>query len=127
MKYITNGTTRRYESNLNCAYDFKTKSSNTYQYGCEFEFYIDTTLYDFESAIQEITKEMHQLTSANILVDLTSLPKEKDNNECLQIKPDLSLDTNGIEISVPIISESGIVHFIKNICPIIEKYGYTNE
>ena len=56
-----------------------------------------------------------------------SLPISKDKDRCMQIKPDISLNDTGIEISTPISTLAGVKHFIKNICPIIEKYGYTNE
>jgi len=36
-------------------------------------------------------------------------------------------DNTGLEISTPISTLEGVNHFIKSICPIIEKYGYTNE
>jgi len=45
----------------------------------------------------------------------------------MQIKPDQSLDDNGIEISIPITTQDGVKHYIENILPIVEKYGYTNE
>ncbi|MCF6310177.1 MAG: hypothetical protein L3J19_06885 [Sulfurimonas sp.] len=128
MKYTIDGTTKRYKGNKNCKYgSFIVNSSDKYQYGCEFEFYIDTEICDYEMAIDEICKEMHKLTSVDILVDIVSLPKVVDKNRCLQMKPDISLVDNGIEISVPIISEAGVEHFIKTISPIIDKYGYTNE
>ena len=45
MKYSTEGTTKRYEANRSCCYDGHTvKATAKYQYGCEFEFYIDTPL-----------------------------------------------------------------------------------
>lgn len=128
MKYTIDGTTKRYEGNKDCIYDsFIVDSSDKYQFGCEFEFYIDTKVYNYEIAIDEICIEMYKLTSVDILVDIVSLPKAKDKNNCLQIKPDISLGDNGIEISVPITSKTGIEHFIKTISPVIDKYGYTNE
>ena len=45
----------------------------------------------------------------------------------MQIKPDQSLDDNGIEISIPITTKNGVKHYIKNILPLIKEYGYTNE
>ncbi len=128
MKYTTEGTTKRYEANLSCYYDrYKLKATDKYQYGCEFEFYIDTKLHDFSSAIESITKEIYDITDAEILVDTIKLPTDSDKNNCIQIKPDISLEDNGIEISVPITTISGIEHYIETICPIIKKYGYTNE
>lgn len=128
MKYTIDGTTKRYEGNKDCKYDsFIVDSSDKYQFGCEFEFYIDTKVYDYEMAINEISKEMYKLTSVDILVDTVSLPEAMDKNNCLQIKPDISLGDNGIEISVPIISEVGVEHFIRTITSVIDTYGYTNE
>ena len=128
MQYTINKTTKRYIGNKNCAYDdFKLDSNDKYQFGCEFEFYIDTNFYDFHMAIEDITKEIFKLTSVDILVDTAGLPTEDDKNSCIQIKPDISLEENGVEISVPITTQTGIIHFIKAICPIIDKYGYTNE
>lgn len=128
MKYITNGTTKRYEANQSCYYDeYTLKTTDKYRYGCEFEFYIDTKLYDFDSAIESITKDIYETTDAEILVDTINLPTDNDKNNCIQIKPDISLEDNGIEISVPITTVSGIEHYIETICPIIDKYGYTNK
>ena len=128
MKYTTTETTKRYEANSNCSYlSYALNQADKYQYGCEFEFYIDTTEHSFNEIIDEIAKEMYELTDVEILVDTINLPTDKDKNNCLQIKPDISLEDNGIEISVPITTASGIEHYIQTICPIISKYGYTNE
>jgi len=129
MKYTTNKTTRRYEANSNCSYpSYNTiKQIDKYQYGCEFEFYIDTTEYQYNKVIDNIVEEIYKLTDVEILVDTINLPIVKDKNNCIQIKPDISLEDNGIEISVPITTALGIEHYIKTICPIISKYGYTNE
>jgi len=128
MNYTTNGTTKRYEANRSSYYDdHVVKETDKYQYGCEFEFYIDTKQYDFSSAIDSITKAIYEITDVEILVDTLHLPTDEDRNLCIQIKPDISLEDNGIEISVPITTASGIEHYIQTICPIIEKYGYTNE
>ena len=45
----------------------------------------------------------------------------------MQIKPDISLEDHGVEISVPISTKEGILHYIQKILPLIEQYGYTNE
>ena len=58
--------------------------------------------YDFNSAIDSITQEIYEITDADILVDTVNLPTNSDKNNCMQIKPDISLGDNGIEISVPI-------------------------
>lgn len=128
MKYRIEGTTKRYIGNNACAFDkFSPTDTESYQYGCEFEFYIDTDKYAYEEAILKITKELHLLSHADILVDTFALPMAKDKDFCLQVKPDNSLKSNGIEISIPISTADGIIHFIKTISPLIERYGYTNE
>jgi len=128
MKYTTNETTKRYEANSSCSYpSYTLNQTDKYQYGCEFEFYIDITEQKFNEVIDDIVKEIYELTDVEILVDTINLPTDKDKNNCIQIKPDISLEDNGIEISVPITTASGIEHYIKTICPIINKYGYTNE
>lgn len=128
MKYTTNGTTKRFSANQNCKYDSFTISPDAkYQYGCEFEFYIDTDFYDYTIVVDEIAKEIYEFTDVDILVDTIGLPTDEDRNNCIQIKPDISLEEHGIEISVPITTQAGIEHFIKKICPIIDTYGYTNE
>lgn len=128
MKYTTNGTTKRYSANQSCSYGSHVVSaSDKYQFGCEFEFYIDTDFYDYTIVIDEIAKEIYEFTDVDILVDTVGLPIDDDRNYCIQIKPDNSLQDNGIEISVPITTRAGIEHFIKKICPIIDTYGYTNE
>ena len=101
--------------------------SDLYQFGCEFEFYIDTKRYDFKKAISNIQQQILSFCHTDILVDLTQIPTDKDRYACMQIKPDLSLEDNGIEISTPITTKYGIKHYITHILPIIEEYGYTNE
>jgi hypothetical protein len=61
------------------------------------------------------------------LVDEISIPHAADKNHCMQIKPDISLEDHGVEISVPISTKEGIHHYIQTILPLIEQYGYTNE
>jgi len=128
MDYTIDGTTKRYVSSEECAYpDYMPKRSDLYQYGCEFEFYIDKKKYVYEEAIDAITRELQLLTQADILVDITSIPKAADKNRCMQIKPDISLDDHGVEISIPISTKEGVKHYIEVITPIIKKYGYTND
>ena len=128
MKYILEGTTKRYQGNGSCKYQsFTPKEDDLCRYGCEFEFYIDTEHYLFSDAIGTLTKALYELTSADILVDEISIPHAADKNHCMQIKPDISLEDHGIEISVPISTKEGILHYIQKILPLIEQYGYTNE
>jgi len=128
MDFTQEGTTKRYRGNSNCCMDdFIPVADDTYQYGCEFEFYIHTDGSDYEAIISNIAKDLYALTNADILVDTVSLPTAKDKDRCMQIKPDISLEDTGIEISTPISTMEGVNHFIKSICSILEKYGYTNE
>ena len=128
MEYTTNGTTKRYAGNKDCSYgNFSVDINDRYQFGCEFEFYIDTDKYGFTSAIDNIVHEIYKVTDVEILLDIINLPTDNDKNNCIQIKSDISLQDNGIEISVPISTQAGVEHYIQTICPIIDKYGYTNE
>ena len=121
-------TTKRYKAISGNDLDFlKLKDSDAYQFGCEFEFYIDTNRYNLEDAVEQIKNSIVKFTNADILVDLVLLPIDSDKNHCVQIKPDQSLDDNGIEISIPITTQDGVKHYINNILPLIEDYGYTNE
>jgi len=128
MEYTKEGTTKRYKGNKNCAFsDYDLKKNDIYQYGCEFEFYIDIDKVQYNQAIENISRELSILTSSDLLVDVTALPLSKDKDQCMQLKPDISLRDTGIEISTPISSAEGIKHYIKAICTIIDKYGYSNE
>ena len=128
MSYTTEGTTKRYNANHTCTYpNFTPKEDDLCQYGCEFEFYINTDRYSYSEAIESLTRDLHRLTHTDILVDEVSIPNADDRNSCMQIKPDISLQDHGLEISIPISTKEGIIHFIKTITPLIEKYGYTNE
>lgn len=128
MDYRIDGTTKRYSGNNFCSYpDFTPKPNGLCQYGCEFEFYIDTSRYEYKKAIEAITKELFTLTHADILVDEISIPQAPDKNRCIQIKPDISLEDYGVEISIPISTQKGVIHFIETIAPLIDTYGYTNE
>jgi len=128
MNYTTEGTTKRYKGNPSCSYPtFTSLKNDLCQYGCEFEFYIDIDHYNYTKAIEDLTQDLYNLTHTDILVDDFSIPTATDRNMCMQIKPDISLQDHGVEISVPISSKEGIIHFIEMITPLIEKYGYTNE
>jgi glutamine synthetase len=125
---MINNTTKRYKSVLKNEFEnLKVKEIDLYQFGCEFEFYIDTDKYDLQDAVKQIKNRIQKFSDVDILVDLVSLPTDTDKNYCVQIKPDQSLDDNGIEISIPITTKNGVKHYIKNILPLIEEYGYTNE
>jgi hypothetical protein len=120
-------TTKRYKAINNDPYTLKINDNDLYQFGCEFEFYIDTAKYNLQEAVEEIKNKIKEFTDADILVNLASLPTDSDKNHCVQIKPDQSLDDNGIEISIPITTKNGVKHYINNFLPLIEEYGYTNE
>jgi hypothetical protein len=120
-------TTKRYKADKNNIETLKISDNDLYQFGCEFEFYIDINKYNLEDAVEQIKNSIVEFTDADILVDLVSLPTDIDKNHCVQIKPDQSLDDNGIEISIPITTKNGVKHYLNNILPLIEKYGYTNE
>jgi len=121
-------TTKRYKANKECSFDcYDLQSSDEYLFGCEFEFYIDTARYDFLEVIAKIKNEIFHVCNVDILVNTSALPSDTDKNQCIQIKPDQSLEDNGVEISIPITTQNGVKHYIENIVSIIEKYGYTNE
>jgi len=121
-------TTKRYKTVKNSNLDtLKISKNDLYQFGCEFEFYINTGKHSLQDAVEQIKNRVAEFTNADILVDLVSLPTDSDKNHCVQIKPDQSLDDNGIEISIPITTKNGVKHYINNILPLIEEYGYTNE
>ena len=128
MNYMTEGTTKRYKGKSSCGYPtFIPQKNDLCQYGCEFEFYINTKRHNYTETIEALTKVLYHLSHADILVDEISIPNTIDKNSCIQIKPDISLQDHGIEISVPISNKEGIIHFIETISPLIDKYGYTNE
>ena len=128
MNYMTEGTTKRYKGNSSCGYPiFIPQKNDLCQYGCEFEFYINTKQHNYTETIEALTEALYHLSHADILVDEISIPNTIDKNSCIQIKPDISLQDHGIEISVPISNKEGIIHFIETISPLIDKYGYTNE
>jgi hypothetical protein len=121
-------TTLRYKAVTNSAVDSHAITDNDeYQFGCEFEFYIDIEKYDFTDAVERIRNKIQTFSNADILVDLVSLPTDEDKNHCVQIKPDQSLESHGIEISIPITSQRGVKHYINHILPLIEEFGYTNQ
>ena len=48
---------KRIQANPNCAFDtFEVYKNDRYQYGCEFEFYIDTNNRSFETSIAFVGK-----------------------------------------------------------------------
>ena len=124
---MVQSSTKRYKAVQNNIETLTISDNDLYQFGCEFEFYIDTNRYNLQNAIEEIKNKIANFTDTDILVDLVTLPTDRDKNHCVQIKPDQSLDDNGIEISIPITTKNGVKYYLNNILPLIEEYGYTNE
>jgi hypothetical protein len=75
---MANQTTERYEANKHCEFDcFDLTLEDIYQYGCEFEFYINKSL-DFKSTIIEIKDKIYQFSNVDILLDFVSLPSDME-------------------------------------------------
>ncbi len=122
-----NDTTKRYKANNEVVLDeYKLKDSDLYQFGCELEFYIDEK-NNYSEVIEILREEISTFCDVDILVDLANLPTDEDKNNCIQIKPDQSLEDNGIEISIPITSQEGVKYYIEKILSLIKEYGYTNK
>ena len=67
---MANQTTERYEANKHCEFDcFDLTLEDIYQYGCEFEFYINKSL-DFKSTIIEIKDKTKQIIPIDIFIVL---------------------------------------------------------
>ena len=50
---MANQTTQRYFANKNCKFDcFNLTSEDIYQYGCEFEFYININLLFYTKLVK---------------------------------------------------------------------------
>jgi hypothetical protein len=124
--YESDGTLR-IKGNHKCLCDYTLQVGDIYQYGCEYEFYIETSTRKFDEAVEDIKKRLFELTKTDILVNLSNLPNCSDRNHCMQIKPDSSLDTYGVEISIPITTLEGAKFYTDHICQIINEFGYTNE
>lgn len=122
-------TTIRIPANKQCPCDcYDLQANDTYQFGCEFEFNLNIhTLKDIPALVEKIQNEIFLFSNVDILVDQVNLINDPDRNQCVQIKPDYSLENNGIEITTPMTSVLGIKHYIKNIFDIIDRYGYTDE
>jgi hypothetical protein len=96
--------------------------SEEYLFGCEFEFYPNEK-YNQESFI----KELCSISQSDVVVNEIFVPSFKDATNYMQLKPDISLDSNGLEISTPICSYSRLMEYIKQINRLIKQYGYTND
>ncbi len=120
----SNESTIRYSGNQDS--EFKNSIETTYQFGCEYEFYISEE-HNFEQVIFEITQSIYEISDADMLIDFSYLPIDEDKNYCFQIKSDGSLKSNGVEITIPITSRIGFVRYLERICNLIKQYGYTNR
>jgi hypothetical protein len=93
-----------------------------YLFGCEFEFYPKSGV-----KIDEIITKLYEYSKTDLLVNEISVPSCKDSSKCMQLKPDNSLDDNGLEISIPISSYNSLLDYIKKINNLIFQFGYTND
>lgn len=119
MKYIVESDgSRRYL----VAKEREFLESEEYLFGCEFEFYPNEK-YNQESFI----KELCSISQSDVVVNEIFVPSFKDATNYMQLKPDISLDSNGLEISTPICSYSRLMEYIKQINRLIKQYGYTND
>ena len=53
---MVQSTTKRYKAVQNNIETLTISDKDLYQFGCEFEFYIDTNRYNLQNAIEEIKK-----------------------------------------------------------------------
>ena len=94
-----------------------------YIFGCEFEFYLHT-----DKSYDIVIKELFYISKVDLLTNNMTTPSCKDSSECMQLKPDISLEKdNGLEISIPKSNYSQLVDYIRDINSLIEKYGYTDN
>jgi len=104
------------------AKDNELLSEEEYLFGCEFEFY-PSEAYEQETFL----KELCSLSHSDVVVNEVFIPYFKDSKSCMQLKPDISLDSNGLEISIPICSYDRLKFYIVEINNLIAKYAYTNN
>jgi len=95
---------------------------NDYLFGCEFEFYPKDN-----SKIEAIITQLCKCLKTDLLVNEVSIPSCEDSSKCMQLKPDISLADNGLEISIPISSYNSLLDYIKKINYLISQFGYTND
>ncbi len=95
-------------------------------FGCEFEFYISDQ--ENQKAVAEaIFEELKSITNADILYHETGIPSCKDANICMHLKTDHSLESHGLEISIPVCTYHEFIFYVEHINLLIDKYGYTNN
>lgn len=95
---------------------------NDYLFGCEFEFYPKEGV-----KIEDIITELSKCLETDLLFNPISVPKCEDSSNCMHLKPDISLESNGLEISIPISSYSSLLRYIQKINELINQFGYTNN
>lgn len=118
----------RHEGNVNCTYpSFNVSEDEGYRYGLEFEFYLNTSGMDYYAAIDQLRDQLAEITRADILVDLVSVPEDVDAKYCMVIKQDQSLGDNSVEVSVPICSLAGVRHYTEHIFGIISSNSHSTE
>ena len=93
-----------------------------YLFGCEFEFYPKENI-----KMENIIPELCKCLKTDLLVNEIFLPSCTDSSACMQLKRDISLDDNGLEISIPISSYQSLLEYIPKINNLIQKFGYTND
>jgi len=93
-----------------------------YLLGCEFEFYPNENYHQ-----EDFIKELCTISQSDVVVNEIFVPSFKNATNYMQLKPDISLDSNGLEISTPICSYSELREYIEKINRLIKQYGYTND
>ena len=76
MEFVQEGTTKRYKGNSSCCIEnFTPTMEDTYQYGCEFEFYVSTDINDYETIIDNITATLlrNPMTALHYYADTIKL------------------------------------------------------
>ena len=104
------------------AKDRESLESEEYLFGCEFEFY-PKEKYNQEHFIERLCL----ISQSDVVVNDIFVPSFKNATNYMQLKPDISLDSNGLEISTPICSYNKLMEYIIEINSLIEQYGYTND
>lgn len=118
----------RHAGNAQCRYPrFDVAEDDQYRYGLEFEFYLDTASGGYAAAIELLRAQLAAITHADILVDLIGVPEDGDAGYCMVIKQDQSLGDNSVEVSVPICSLEGAIHYTEQIFRIINRGGHSTK
>jgi len=93
-----------------------------YLFGCEFEFYPRENI-----KVENIISKLCDCLKTDLLVNEISIPSCSDSSLCMQLKPDISLNEKGLEISIPISSYSSLLEYIEKINNLIQEFGYTDD